>query len=74
MNSGKTTLTLDFGANYAGHTVKALLTLNKTVGTEKTKTLSAGETAAISSQATIESGTIGSVSYTHLTLPTKVRV
>ena len=59
LNSGKTTLTLDFGANYAGHTVKALLTLNKTVGTEKTKTLSAGETVAISTQATIESGTIG---------------
>ena len=59
LNGAKTTLTIDFGANYAGHNVKSLLTLNKTVGTSKTKTLNSASTVAISTQATIESGTIG---------------
>ena len=39
LNGAKTTLTIDFGANYAAHNIKALVTLNKTVGTSKTKTL-----------------------------------
>ena len=59
LNGAKTTLTLDFGANYAGHDIKALVTLHKTVGTSKTKTLNAASTVAISTQATIVSGTIG---------------
>ena len=44
LNGAKTTLTLDFGANYAAHDIKALVTLNKTVGTSKTKTLTTGST------------------------------
>ena len=55
----KTQLTIDFGANYASHDVKALLTINKSVGTSKGKTLNSNETLAVSTQATIESGTIG---------------
>ncbi len=58
LNGAKTTLTIDFGANYAAHNVKALITLNKTVGTSKTKTLNSNETLAVATQATIESGTI----------------
>ena len=58
LNGAKTTLTIDFGANYAAHNIKALVTLNKTVGTSKTKTLNSNETLAVSTQATIESGTI----------------
>jgi hypothetical protein len=58
LNGAKTILTIDFGANYASHDIKALLTLNKTIGS-KTKSLTTGSTVAISSQATIESGTIG---------------
>ena len=58
LNGAKTTLTIDFGANYAAHNVKALLTLNKTVGTSKTKTLTSNSTLAVTTQATIESGTI----------------
>ena len=59
LNGAKTTLTLDFGANYASHDIKALVTVNKTVGTSKTKTLTSGSTLAVSTQATIESGVIG---------------
>ena len=58
LNGAKTTLTIDFGANYAAHDIKALLTLNKTVGASKTKTLNQNQTVAISTQATIESGVI----------------
>ena len=58
LNGAKTTLTIDFGADYAAHNVKALLTLNKTVGTSKTKTLTSNSTLAVTTQATIESGTI----------------
>ena len=58
LNGAKTTLTIDFGANYAAHNIKALVTLNKTIGTSKTKTLNSNETIAVSTQATIESGTI----------------
>ena len=58
LNGAKTTLTIDFGANYAAHNIKALVTLNKTVGTSKTKTLNSNETLAVATQATIESGVI----------------
>ncbi len=58
LNGAKTTLTIDFGANYAAHNIKALVTLNKTVGTSKTKTLNSNETLAVSTQATIQSGVI----------------
>jgi len=58
LNVAKTQLTIDFGANYASHDVKALLTINKSVGTSKGKTLNSNETLAVSTQATIESGTI----------------
>lgn len=53
------TLTLDFGANYQGHKVKILATVARGVAGSKTKTLNSGSTIAISSQSTIESGTIG---------------
>ena len=56
--SGKT-LTLDFGADFQGHTVKVLATVSKSVGDSKTKTLNSNETVSISSQSIIESGTIG---------------
>ena len=58
MNGAKTTLTIDFGANFAAHNIKALVTLNKTVGTSKTKTLNSNSTLAVSTQATIQSGVI----------------
>src|SRR6056300_777929 len=59
LNVAKTQLTIDFGANYASHDIKILLTLNKTVGITKSKSLSSGATVSISDQTTIESGTIG---------------
>ena len=59
LNGVKTTLTLDFGANYVPHDIKALVTVNKSIGTSKTKTLTTGSTLAVSTQATIESGVIG---------------
>src|SRR5210317_1184721 len=59
LNVAKTQLTIDFGANYASHDVKALLTINKSVGSSKTKTLNSNEPLNVSTQAKIESGTIG---------------
>ena len=56
--TGKT-LNLDFGANFAGHTVKILATLSRTIADSKTKTLNASTTVNISSQTTIESGIAG---------------
>ena len=56
--AGKT-LTLDFGANFAGHKVKLTATLSRSVAGSKTKTLSAAQTIAISSQSIIQSGVIG---------------
>ena len=56
--TGKT-LTLDFGANFQGHKIKILATVQRTVAGSKTKTLNSGSTVAISSQTTIESGIIG---------------
>ncbi|RPG97288.1 MAG: DUF4815 domain-containing protein [Candidatus Pelagibacter sp. TMED165] len=56
--SGKT-LTLDFGANFAGHKVKIIATVSRTVAGSKTKTLNEDQTLNISSQSIIESGVIG---------------
>jgi hypothetical protein len=56
--TGKT-LTLDFGANYAGHKVKILATVQRGVASSKTKTLNINQTVAISSQAVIQQGVIG---------------
>src|SRR5210317_1167482 len=56
--TGKT-LTLDFGADFQGHKVKILATVQRTVAGSKTKTLNSNSTVAISSQTTIESGVIG---------------
>jgi len=56
--TGKT-LNLDFGANFQGHKIKILATVQRTVAGSKTKTLNSDQTVAISTQATIESGVIG---------------
>jgi len=56
--TGKT-LTVDLGANFQGHKLKILATIVRTVAGSKTKALNSGSTVAISTQATIESGTIG---------------
>ena len=56
--TGKT-LTLDFGTAYTGTKVKILATVNRTIAGSKTKTLNAGATVNISSQAAIEYGTSG---------------
>src|SRR6056300_945828 len=53
------TLTLDFGADFASHTVKILATVSRTIADSKTKTLNSNSTVAISNQTTIESGVIG---------------
>jgi len=54
------TLKFDFGANFQGHKIKILATVQRTtVSNSKTKTLNSGSTINISSQTTIESGTIG---------------
>ena len=46
--TGKT-LTLDFGANFAGHKVKITATVSRTVAGSKTKSLTSGSTLNISS-------------------------
>ena len=56
--TGKT-LNLDFGANFAGHKIKILATVTRTVADSKTKTLNSNQTVNVSSQSTIESGIIG---------------
>ncbi len=56
--TGKT-LTLNFGTSYAGHKIKILATVNRSVAGSKSKTLNSSQTVAISSQAIIESGIIG---------------
>ena len=56
--TGKT-LNLDFGANFAGHKVKILATVSRTIADSKTKTLNSSSTVNISSQSLIESGIIG---------------
>ena len=53
------TLKFDFGANFQGHKIKILATVQRTVvSNSKTKTLNSSSTIAISSQSTIESGVI----------------
>ena len=52
-------LTLDFGANFAGHKVKILATIARTVAGSKTKTANNDSTVQITSQSTIESGICG---------------
>jgi len=56
--TGKT-LTIDLGTGYAGHKVKILGTVNRTVAGSKQKSLTQDSNLAVSTQATIESGTIG---------------
>ena len=56
--TGKT-LKFDFGANFAGHKVKILATVARTVAGSKSKTLNSNETLQVTNQTTIESGTIG---------------
>ena len=56
--TGKT-LTLDFGTDFQGHKIKIYATIQRTVAGSKTKTLNSNSTVSISSQSTIESGTIG---------------
>ena len=56
--TGKT-LTLDFGANFAGHKIKLTATVSRSVAGSKTKSLNSGSTLNISSQSIIESGVIG---------------
>ena len=52
-------LTFDFGANFAGHKVKIVATLARTVAGSKTKSANDDTTVNISDQPTIESGVIG---------------
>jgi hypothetical protein len=56
--TGKT-LSLDFGANYAGHKIKIIATVSRTVANEKTKNLVLNSSLSISTQTTIQSGLIG---------------
>jgi hypothetical protein len=54
------TLKFDFGADFQGHKIKILATVQRTtVASSKSKTLNSGSTVNISSQSTIESGVIG---------------
>jgi len=52
------TLDLDFGANFAGHKVKILATISRSVAGSKTKSLNSNQTTSVSSQSIIESGVI----------------
>ena len=52
-------LTLDFGANHQGHTVKIIATLTKSAQDEKSKTLQSNETVAVATQADAEAKVIG---------------
>jgi hypothetical protein len=56
--TGKT-LTFDFGTGYADAELQIIATVNRSVAGSKTKTLNTGSTLAVSTQATIQSGTIG---------------
>ena len=56
--TGKTLL-LDLGANFQGHKVKVLATINRSVAGSKTKTLNTASTVQKTDQTEIESGTIG---------------
>ena len=56
--TGKTLL-IDLGANFQGHKVKVLATINRSVAGSKTKTLNTASTVQKTDQTEIESGTIG---------------
>ena len=56
--TGKTLL-IDMGANFQGHKVKILATINRSVAGSKTKTLNTASTVQKTDQTEIESGTIG---------------
>ena len=56
--TGKT-LKIDYGANFAGHTIKILATVARTVAGSKSKTLNSNSTVNENTQSTIESGVIG---------------
>ena len=56
--TGKTLL-LDLGANFQGHKVKILATINRSVAGSKTKTLNTASTIQKTDQTEIESGVIG---------------
>ena len=56
--TGKT-LTLNFGTDFAGHKVKILGTINRSVAGSKTKSLNSSISLAVDSQEIIENGTIG---------------
>jgi hypothetical protein len=53
------TLTLDFGGNFQGHTIKVIATIQRNVASSKTKTLVENSTISKTSQLEIQSGTIG---------------
>jgi len=50
LNPANTILTLNFGTNYASYDIKALLTLNKTIGTSKGKALQSNEIKDLTTQ------------------------
>jgi len=56
--SANAILTLNYGANYQGHKLKVLATINRTTAGSKTKTITT-TSQAISNQTEIQSGTIG---------------
>ena len=55
--SGKT-LQFDFGANFQGHKIKILATVDRSVAGSKSKTLNNDETLQVTSQSVIESGVV----------------
>ena len=55
--TGKT-LNLDFGANFAGHKVKILATVSRSIAGSKTKSLNTNQNATIATQSVIESGIV----------------
>jgi len=57
-SSGNTILTLNYGSNFQGHKLKVLATVNRASAGSKSKTDTA-TSLAVSTQSTIESGTIG---------------
>ncbi len=55
--TGKT-LTIDYGINFAGHKIKILATVDRSVAASKTKTLNSNITLQASDQTEIESGVV----------------
>ena len=52
-------ITLNFGTGYADAELQIIATVNRSVADSKSKTLTTGSTLAVSTQTTIQSGTIG---------------